>query len=96
MIANDGNIMEHAIKFDGTRQTLHGILPTQAIGERYDIIIDFSKYNVGDKLYLVNIMEHDNGRKPKKLDLRKAHSFLTDIMTGKYDPDMDGNDPCVG
>jgi hypothetical protein len=36
MIANDGNIMEHTVKF------ANGELPTQGIAERYDIIVDFS------------------------------------------------------
>ena len=56
MIANDGNIMEHAIPFDGsmdldaggnfgsdlTAAEWKGQLPTQAIAERYDIIVDFA------------------------------------------------------
>ena len=39
MIANDGNIMEHTVFFED------GELPTQAIAERYDIIVDFSQFN---------------------------------------------------
>ena len=38
MIANDGNIMEHAVPFPNAEDT---DLPFQGIGERYDIIIDF-------------------------------------------------------
>jgi FtsP/CotA-like multicopper oxidase with cupredoxin domain len=85
MIANDGNIMEHAVPFDGTmdldgdgnRFEHNGLLPTQAIAERYDIIVDFSKHGIkpGDKLYFVNIMEHKNGRKPSgTIPLRKVLS----------------------
>ena len=72
MIANDGNIMEHAVPFDGTMDLdgdgdlldHKGQLPTQAIAERYDIIVDFSKHGIqpGDKLYFVNVLEHTNGQ----------------------------------
>ena len=63
MIANDGNIMQHAIPFPNPQSP--EALPEQAIGERYDIVIDFAGMAVGTKLYLVNIMEHDNGTGPK-------------------------------
>lgn len=76
MIANDGNIMEHAVPFDGTMdlngdgnlQDNNGVLPLQAIAERYDIIINFAKNGIkaGDKLYFVNLMEHDSGKGPKQ------------------------------
>ena len=89
LIANDGNILEHAIKFDGSNNTYNGVLPTQAIGERYDIIIDFSKYNVGDKLYMVNILEHDTGKKPKTLARDKVQSFLNEVVSGEYNPQSD-------
>ena len=52
MIANDGNIMEHSVLFQ------NGELPTQGIAERYDIIVDFSQFNDGDKLYFVNMLQH--------------------------------------
>ncbi|GAB3665586.1 hypothetical protein GCM10028813_46990 [Ramlibacter alkalitolerans] len=69
MVANDGNILEHAVPFDGSmdldndgdRQEHNGVLPLQAIAERYDIVVDFSKLAVGTKVYFVNIMEHDTG-----------------------------------
>ena len=57
MIANDGNIMEHSVYFP------HGIVPTITVGERYDIIIDFGHFEPGTKLYLVNLIEHRNGRR---------------------------------
>ena len=64
MIANDGNIMEHAVAFDGTNGTQNGILLTQAIAERYDIVIDFSQFLPGDRIYLVNLLEHSEGQAP--------------------------------
>lgn len=104
MIANDGNIMEHAVAFDGTRGTVRGELPTQAIAERYDIIVDFSHHGIqpGDKLYLVNILEHDDGRGPDD------PIPLSEVLSGEYqastrDDDEDGlpdrwvdGDPAVG
>jgi len=94
MIANDGNIMEHAIPFDGTMDLdgdgalsdHNGILPTQSIAERYDIIIDFDRYAPGTRLYMVNLLEHDDGREPKK------QIDLDEILDGTYD----GCDPAVG
>jgi FtsP/CotA-like multicopper oxidase with cupredoxin domain len=96
MIANDGNIMEHTVYFE------NGELPTQGIAERYDIIIDFSKYKEGDKLYMVNLMQHKDGQVTDKA------IPLDDILSGVYQPkevddDNDGvpdrwvnGDPVVG
>ena len=102
MVANDGNIMEHAVAFDGTNGTQTGILPTQAIAERYDIVVDFSNFNEGDRLYFVNLLEHDDGRRPE------GAIPLQEVLSGQYqavaqDDDGDGfadewvdGDPCVG
>jgi len=102
MIGNDGNIMEHAVAFDGTLGTEVGVLPSQAIAERYDIVVDFSQFQPGDKLYMVNILEHTNGKAPN------GAINLQDVLSGAYqavtlDDDGDGvmdrwvgGDPCVG
>jgi FtsP/CotA-like multicopper oxidase with cupredoxin domain len=97
MVANDGNIMEHAVAFDGTLGTEKGVLPTQAIGERYDIVVDFSKNGVkaGDKLYFVNILEHKDGKRPNKA------IPLADVLSERYKAVIDGDryingDPAVG
>jgi FtsP/CotA-like multicopper oxidase with cupredoxin domain len=82
MIANDGNIMEHAVAFPNAESK---DLPTQAIAERYDIVVDFSRYAPGTKLYFVNLLEHRDGAGPKKeVDLK-------DVLSGKYK-----GDPTVG
>ncbi|MGE4651439.1 MAG: multicopper oxidase domain-containing protein, partial [Myxococcota bacterium] len=86
MIANDGNIMEHAVPFDGSidldsdgdLQDHNGILPTQSIAERYDVIIDFERYAPGSKLYVVNLLEHDNGKRPER------QIPLADVLAGRY------------
>ncbi len=79
MVANDGNIMEHSILF------ADGVLPNQAIAERYDIIVDFSNYQLGDKIYFVNIMEHRDGTRPNQV------ISLASILNGTYQ-----GDPAVG
>ena len=82
-IGNDGNLLPHPV-------TLME-LDEQGIAERYDIVIDFSKYAVGEKLHLVNLCEHWdpennelNGKKP-----------ITDLTMAAA---LSGTspDPCVG
>jgi FtsP/CotA-like multicopper oxidase with cupredoxin domain len=110
MVANDGNILEHSVPFDGTMdldadgdlQDHNAVLPTQAIAERYDIVVDFAKYGVqpGDKLFFVNTMHHDTGI------VAKRRVPLADILSEKYKPVLKtatdgtqqwiGGDPVVG
>jgi hypothetical protein len=88
MIANDGNIMEHAVPFDGTMDldgdgnaSEHkGVLPTQGIAERYDIVVDFATQGIqpGAKLYFVNLLEHRDGQEAG------AVISLSSILDGSY------------
>ena len=91
MIANDGNLMVHAINFDGSLGTTRGIVPTQAVAERYDLIINFSQFNAGDKLYFVNLLEHRNGKRPQQM------VSLESVLNGTYQGLIDQKlgDPCV-
>jgi FtsP/CotA-like multicopper oxidase with cupredoxin domain len=75
-IASDGNLMPHPVT-----QTQ---LDEQGIGERYDIIIDFSRYTPGQKVWMVNLCEHEDGKGPKD-DLSLAQA-----LSGK------SSDPGVG
>ncbi|HEY2236882.1 MAG TPA: multicopper oxidase domain-containing protein [Candidatus Angelobacter sp.] len=75
-IANDGNLLPHPVKLTA--------LDEQGIAERYDIVIDFSKYNVGSKVWMVNLCDHQDGTKPAK------DRTLSDALGGK------SSDPCVG
>lgn len=95
MVANDGNIMEHTVAFD------NGQLPTIGIAERYDIIIDFSQFQPGQKLYMVNMLSQRTGQGTD------AVIPMDEILSGDYeaiqvDQDGDGvadswfNDPVVG
>jgi len=53
--------------------------------ERYDIVVDFSQFQPGTKLYFVNTLEHQTGAGPK------GAIPLADILSGKYQ-----GDPAVG
>lgn len=90
LIGNDGNLMMHSIRFDGTNGTTAGILPVLAIAERFDIVVDFSKYAVGDRLYMVNVLEHKHGKRPnKEID-------LASVLNCEYELNGEGRmDPCV-
>ena len=75
-IANDGNLLPAPVVLTQ--------LDEQGIAERYDIIIDFSRYQVGQRVSMVNLAEHDNGL------LVKKDRSLSDALSGK------SKDPCVG
>jgi manganese oxidase len=77
-IANDGNLLPRPVTLTQ--------LDEQGIAERYDIVIDFSRYKVGDKVWMVNLAEHLNGRKPvKNLSLAEALSGKSlDPGVGKF------------
>ncbi|MCO6059852.1 multicopper oxidase domain-containing protein [Pseudomonas sp. MOB-449] len=75
-IANDGNLLPSPV--------LVTALDELGIAERYDIVIDFSRYGIGDKVWMVNLAEHLTGRKPRQdLTLREAQAGTS-------------LDPCVG
>jgi manganese oxidase len=75
-IGNDGNLLPHPIVLTE--------LDEQSIAERYDIVIDFSRYKPGEKVWMVNLCEHEDGRGPKT-DLS-----LAEALSG------DSADACVG
>ena len=83
MVANDGNIMEHAIPFGpGNPNGVDPDLPIQSIAERFDIVIDFAGKDAGTKLYMVNTLAHDDGRGPKGVEP------LGDILNGDFSPEI--------
>jgi len=89
MVANDGNIMEHAVHFDGKKTVAgytnrRGILPTQSIAERYDIVVDFAAFSPGTKLYMLNLLEHKNGRRPNE------EIPIQDVLDGTYKQEIKG------
>jgi len=75
-IANDGNLVVNPIPLT--------VLDQQGIAERYDIVVDFSAFRIGDRLTLVNTLEQTDGRRPT------AELSLARALAG------DNNDPVVG
>jgi FtsP/CotA-like multicopper oxidase with cupredoxin domain len=75
-IANDGNLFPSPVVLTE--------LDEQGIAERYDVVIDFSRYGVGQKVHMVNLAEHQDGRRVAK-DLT-----LAEALSGN------SSDPCVG
>lgn len=75
-IANDGNLLPQPVVLTK--------LDEQGIAERYDIVIDFSRYSIGQKVWMVNLAEHHDGK--------KVHDTLSlgEALSG------DSDDPCVG
>jgi FtsP/CotA-like multicopper oxidase with cupredoxin domain len=55
---------------------------TLAPGKRADVIIDFSKLANNTVLYLENIMEQVDGRKPKKINTKEPTQLLKFIVRG--------------
>lgn len=75
-IANDGNLVVNPIALTE--------LDEQGPAERYDIVVDFAAFTPGDSIYLTNLLEQTDGRKPKgAVSIEKA-------FKGRDD------DPCVG
>ena len=75
-IANDGSLVVNPIQLT--------VLDQQGIAERYDIVVDFSAFRIGDRLTLVNTLEQTDGRRPT------AELSLARALAG------DNNDPVVG
>ena len=76
-IANDGNFVVNPIPLT--------TLDHQGTAERYDIIVDFSRFRIGDRIRLVNQLQmRDDGRGPQR-DLTLAQALAGDP-----------NDPCIG
>jgi FtsP/CotA-like multicopper oxidase with cupredoxin domain len=75
-IANDGNLLPNPVVLTE--------LDELGIAERYDVVIDFSRYAVGTSVFWVNLTKQTNGKKPD------ADLSLAQALAG------DPNDPVVG
>ena len=77
-IANDGNLLPKPVVLTQ--------LDEIGIAERYDIVIDFSRYSIGQRVSMVNLLEHQDGRKPEDaLSLSEALSGnSSDPGVGKF------------
>src|SRR6201999_1411842 len=77
-IANDGNLLPPPVTLTE--------MDEQGIAERYDIVIDFTQFRVGDKAYMMNLCEHQDGLKPAA-DVKMADAFAgksKDPVVGKF------------
>jgi FtsP/CotA-like multicopper oxidase with cupredoxin domain len=64
---NDGNLLARPVTLTQTDEL--------GTAERYGIVIDFSRYSVGETVWLVNLAEHQDGRRVSKdLTIREALS----------------------
>jgi FtsP/CotA-like multicopper oxidase with cupredoxin domain len=64
-ICNDGNLVVNPIPLT--------VLDQQGIAERYDIVVDFSRFRIGDTVRLVNTLVQTDGRLPSSaLSLSQA------------------------
>jgi manganese oxidase len=75
-IANDGNLLPSPVNATQTDEL--------GVAERYDIVIDFSRYSAGTNLYLVNLLEQTNPALPGTI-LSVAQAMAGDTL-----------DPAVG
>jgi len=75
-IANDGNLLPSPVTITQTDQL--------GIAERYDVVIDFSRYSIGQTVSMVNLLAHEDGRLPSQT------LSLSQALAGS------SSDPCVG
>jgi manganese oxidase len=83
-IANDGNLLPLTCNLT--------TLDEQGIAERYDVVIDFSRFAVGSKLFFVNCADHFdpetgglNGKKPvQDVTMAQALAGTPDPCVGKF------------
>jgi FtsP/CotA-like multicopper oxidase with cupredoxin domain len=78
IIASDQGLLRHPV-------TVNKLI--MGMAERYEIVVDFSKYPLGTRLFLLNAEQQSKGRGPDGFDLRAAVPIL------RFDVDI--NDPEV-
>ena len=82
-IGNDGNLLPVP--------SLLFALDEMGIAERYDIIIDFSRYPIGSKVHFVNLADHfDKDEKALTGQMPKRIATIAEALGGA------SQDPCVG
>jgi FtsP/CotA-like multicopper oxidase with cupredoxin domain len=77
-IANDGNLLPHPVPLTE--------LDELGIAERYDVVIDFSRYPIGTSVWWVNLTQQTNGKMPDQ-DLSLANALQgsrNDPVVGKF------------
>ncbi len=66
-IANDGNLLPRAVDVTSFKQ---------GVGERFDLIVDFSKFKPGTELFITNRAEQTGGRGPSGKLLTKGNDAI--------------------
>ena len=68
LIANDGNLLPQPVGL--TTETDH-----LGVAERFDIVVDFSSYAIGEKLHMVNLADHfdDEERTGRGAERQEGH-----------------------
>ena len=78
LVATDGNLLPAPI-------TITEFIQSPA--ERFDIVVDFSQYRIGDQIVLQNFISHTTGRGPN------PGRLTTPIQLMRFDVDRDAPDP---
>lgn len=87
-ICNDGNLFVNPLTpLNAAGQPS---LDQQGTAERYDIIVDFSQFRIGDVAYLVNTLLQTDGRKPD------SQQRLSDVLKNGFGGVGNNNDPAMG
>lgn len=88
--------MEYTVYFE------NGELPTLGVAERYDIVVDFSRFAPGDRLCFVNLLQHENAQVTDE-PIPVEAIFSGEYAQTRIDEDADGaddrwvgGDPAVG
>jgi FtsP/CotA-like multicopper oxidase with cupredoxin domain len=80
-IANDGNLLVSPINSSNLRPS--HTLPRQGNAERYDIVVDFSQFSVGDTIRMYNMLEmRDDGRGPKDDEEEDWDISWSEVLNG--------------
>ena len=66
VISTDGNLLERPVEANSI---------VLGPANRHDVIIDFSRYNIDDKINLLNIMEQTNGQGPTGRQLKPGQEM---------------------
>jgi FtsP/CotA-like multicopper oxidase with cupredoxin domain len=85
-IANDGNLLPHPVTLTALDQ--------QGIAERYDIVIDFSNYSIGERLHFVNLADHFDDEEDPEGELN-GKKVVRDVSLAAALAGA-SSDPCVG
>ena len=73
MITNDGNLLPRVLPIQVIRVS---------VANRYDVIVDFSNAQIGDKIYLQNTLKQTNGAGPSGRSLRTPDRMLEFRVVG--------------